>query len=533
MKKLAVVVAAVLAVGGAVWLAGTWMVGKETEKLVHTQIDAANQQAAMQGVKQELVSYERSLTGAKAVTRLVVTNPALAPWLNNTQFTHDIKHGPVLFGKGVHLGVSYWQSHLDLASLSPEAKNFVDKAFAGKEPIVADTTIGFDKVIHSELVLNPIDAKIDESSSTIKLAGALLTADISATEKSGPFSFKADSFELRSPNTTVTLPSIEMQGKAGKVIGGLENVTAKIPQLAILAAGSTQPIKMDVALEASSIEQNGSLQGRTTFNVANIQGQTPTGEAVPVKQFDMKVDYAGFKLDGLKEIQALNAKLESLQERMAVDEAATELPEGQKQQMELAQQAQQISEELLAVVMNKVLEAGKSNLRYDMALTLDKGTIKGITDLTYAGATKPIELNDVLTFGPKDWGRLVTGSLNINADKAAVPADVSMMLAYPLEQKTILDEGGKYQLALKLLGESAELNGSKVEFADLPAKFFPQMPSLSETNDLGLPPDLMKQIEEQGITPEIMQQLEESDDVPKETVEMLKQLQQMNGKAPQ
>ncbi len=47
------------------------------------------------------------------------------------------------------------------------------------------------------------------------------------------------------------------------------------------------------------------------------------------------------------------------------------------------------------------------------------------------------------------------------------------------------------------------------------------------TPDMGIPEDLMKKIEAEGITPEIIQLLEESDDVPKETVEVMKQLQQM------
>lgn len=535
MKKLGVVIAALLVVGGAAWLGGSWWVGKETESIVRAQIDQANQQSAAQGVRQELVSYDRSLLGAEAVTRLIVTDPLMAAWFNNMQFNHQIKHGPVLLANGVSLGVSHWSTRLDTASLPAESKAFVDQAFAGKEPFAAETKIGFDKVMYATASFSPMDARLEEGGATIKWAGAAFTGDISATEKSGPFSFKANSFEVRDANTTFTLPSMDIQGRMGPVAGGLENFTAKLPEISILVAGETQPIKMDLSIDSVTSEQNGAVQGNGSFHVTNIQGKNQQGLDVPVKQVDLKVDYAGFKLEGLKDIQALQAKLQALQEQMQVDEAATELPEGQKQQQQLAQQAQQLTEELLDVVLNKVLQAGQSRLSYDLSLSLDKGKVAGTADLTYAGSAQPLKLNDLMFYGPQDWGRLVKGSLDLNADKAALPEDLGMLMNYPLEQKAIVEESGQYKLKLKLLGESAELNGAPIQFAELPAKFFPQMPSMSEGtgSDLGIPADLMQQIQEQGMTPEIMQQLEESDDVPKETLEMLKQLQQMNGQTPQ
>ena len=522
MKKLSIVIAALLAVGGAAWVGSSWFIGKETESLLKAQLEQSNQQMMASGFKQELVSYERSLFGAKAVTRMSVNEPLIGEWLNNMQFVHEIKNGPVLFSNGVKLGVSHWESHIDTGSLPAKTKAFVDQAFAGKEPLVAYTDIGFDKNISSTLTINPMDGKLDETGTTLKLAGATATGTMSATDKTGPFSLKAEAFELRNADMTFSVPSIEMEGKTAQ-IAGLENFTAKMPNISILAAGETEPVKMDMNIQSSGSEQNGAIQGNGVVQVANIQGKD-----IDLKQVDLKLDYAGLKLEGLQEIQALQAKLQDIQARMLVDETATELPEGQKQQQQLAQEAQQVSEQLLDVILNKVLQAGQSKLRYDLGLTLAKGKSSSVVDLTYAGSDKPIQLNDLMLYGPQDWGKLVRGSIDINADKAIIPEDLGMMLAQPLEQKSIIDENGQYKLQLKLLGDKAELNGTPVEFAELIGKFMPQMPSMGDTANLGIPPDLMKQIEEQGVTPEIMQQLEESDDVPKETLEMLRQLQQMS-----
>jgi len=447
---------------------------------------------------------------------------------------HRINQGPALL---IHLvgaprGVPPGGTPFVLTAFSPpESRGFLKLLSPRQDACGAHTKIGFDKVLHSTMAVNPMDLSLDAGSTQLKFAGASLTAEISAEQNTGPFSLKADAFELRDPNTTFTIPSMEVDGKLGAVVGGLENFNLKAPSISILAAGKTEPVKLDVSAQSTTSEQNGSIQGNGSFQIANIQG----APEIPVKQADLKLDYAGFKLEGLKEIQALQVKMQSLQEQMQVDESATELPEGQKQQQQLEQEMQQATEQILDIILNKVLQAGQSKLRYDLSLTLDKGKVTGLADVTYAGSDKPLTLNDLMLYGPQDWGRLVKGSLSLSADKAAVPEEMVMMLAAPLEQKAIVEANNQYQLDLKLLGEKAELNGTPIEFADLPAKFIQQMPSLPQdaASDLGIPEDLMKQIEEQGMTPEIMQQLEESDDVPKETLEMLKQLQQMNGQTAQ
>ncbi|MEZ5448442.1 MAG: hypothetical protein R3E89_05335 [Thiolinea sp.] len=103
-----------------------------------------------------------------------------------------------------------------------------------------------------------------------------------------------------------------------------------------------------------------------------------------------------------------------------------------------------------------------------------------------------------------------------------------LLLAYPLQKKAFVEQGERYQLELKLQGEQAELNGVPVDFADLPGKFFPQMPAIDEQTSMDIPPDILRQIEANGFTDEIMQQLEESDDVSAETLHLLRQLHQMS-----
>ena len=103
-----------------------------------------------------------------------------------------------------------------------------------------------------------------------------------------------------------------------------------------------------------------------------------------------------------------------------------------------------------------------------------------------------------------------------------------MMLAYPLAQKAMVEQDGQYRLQLKLSGEQAELNGEAVAFEALPGKFFPQMPAIDENSSMGIPPEIMQRIEQEGMSEELLKELEGNKDIPPETQELLKQLQEMS-----
>ncbi len=521
MKKLVLSLVFVLLVGAVGWLGASWWIGQQTEALLRKQLEQANQNANMQGVKQELVSYEGSLLGAKAVTRLQVEHPVLGKWLNNLQIVHDIQNGPMMLRDGMHFGLSHWQSRLDMASLDEQARKFMETAFAGKEPLTAVTDIGFDQMMRTTMDISPLDAALGESGAALKMAGAQISGEFNVDKQSGPVKMNIGAVEWRDQDMTLSLPSVELQGHAEAE--GVGAFAMKAADIKVLPAGETNGLQFDLNMESDSAIQEGSVQGKGKFQVSNVRGMD-TG----FKQFDLTMDYAGLNLEALKQAQVLQGKLQTLQAQMAVDEAATELPEGQKQMEQLGIEAQEVTNQLLDVMLNQVMQAGKSSLRYDLKVALDKGVGSSKVDLLYAGSGKPIQLDDLISYSPQDWGRLLKGSVELAADKAVVPEDLQMMLAYPLAQKAMVEQDGQYRLQLKLSGEQAELNGEAVAFEALPGKFFPQMPAIDENSSMGIPPEIMQRIEQEGMSEELLKELEGNKDIPPETQELLKQLQEMS-----
>ena len=135
----------------------------------------------------------------------------------------------------------------------------------------------------------------------------------------------------------------------------------------------------------------------------------------------------------------------------------------------------------------------------------------------------------------------------IQADKAALPEAAMMFTGALTGQGLLKDEPNQFKLDLKTEGDKVNLNGKEMTVNEFLAQVAPNMGAPSATmpdssalggEDMGLPDDLMKKMQEQGLTPEVMQLIEESDDVPAETKETLKQLQTLQedlkaGKEPQ
>jgi hypothetical protein len=137
------------------------------------------------------------------------------------------------------------------------------------------------------------------------------------------------------------------------------------------------------------------------------------------------------------------------------------------------------------------------------------------------------------SYGANDWAKMMKGKIKLDADKALLPPGTEIMLTPLTEQGLIAMDGEKIKSDIDLAGENVTLNGKPMVFADFVKMLAPAgmgqgaMDGGGDPADLGIPEDLMKKIDAEGITPEIIQLLEESDDVPKETVQLMKQLQQM------
>ncbi len=529
MKKIATLLS-VPVVLLAAWGGSSWYIGQQTEASIRQLIDQQNQQMAGRGVKQELVSYEKSAFGAKAVSKLKFDVPPLNEAIGEVQFVNDIQNGPVFFGGGsaVQFGMSRMTTHLDMAALDDEKRQALKTAFAGQEPFIGHTVVGFSNTGTYNFSMNPL--KLDESGTALTIDGANLSGAYSQ-DMTGTINMHVGKLEMKEPTSKLEIPSMDVEGNVTGVLAGqaLGQFSVKAPQVSVLAEGTTKPVVFDMALKSNSDVKDHEASGSVEFTADNIQGVNDA-----LTRAALKLDFSGLNEDGLKEFGELQAEMQNTLNQTEWNADAMETPEGQKKQQELMQKVSETSNQMVGLLFSKVLKTGKSRLHNVVSAESPKGKFNSDIDLTYTGQGAP-GMTELVSFGPNDWAKIMQGKVTLDADKAMLPEGTEMLLT-PLEQQGLLKvDGAKLKSEAILAGDNVTLNGKQMSFADFLTLLAPDTGAASapegavggDAADLGIPQDLMDKIQKEGLTKENMQLLEESDDVPKETVDMFKQLQQL------
>ncbi|MEN9502414.1 MAG: hypothetical protein RI964_1699 [Pseudomonadota bacterium] len=524
MKKL-ITFLSVPVVLAAAWGGTSWYVGQQTETTLKQLIEQQNQSSSA-GVKQELVSYEKSAFGAKAITKLTFEMPPLKEMIGEVQFINDIKNGPI-FANGV--GMARVKTTLDMESLSADKRQPLTTAFDGKPPFEANTLIGFGGGTSYDVTVNP--AKFAQDGSSVTFDGAQLTGDATA-EMLGKFTLHMGKVEGKEANSQFTVPSADMNGNITGLVAGqaLGTFDVKVPQVSVLAEGTTEPFIFDLNVKTASDIKNNELEGNVIVQMDNIKG---VKDALSKVQYT--VDVKGMNADGLKEIGTLQADMQNAVDQMTWNADAMETLEGQKKQQELMDKISKTGEQMLNTVFSKVLKTDKSQMHLNFAAESAKGKANADVNLVYAGTGTP-DMMQLATYGANDWAKMVKGKLLLDIDKGILPEGAEMMVTPVVQQGFLVQDGDKFKGELNLAGETVTLNGKQMPFTDLLQQFLPGMGAANAGNatlspkagsDLGIPDDLMQKMQKEGMTPEVMQMLEESDDVSPETLKMLKELQQM------
>lgn len=525
MKKL-VTLLSVPVVLLVAWGGTSWYIGQQTETTLKQFIEQQNQASAQSGIKQELVSYEKSALGATAITKLTMDLPPLSD-LGEIQFINEISNGPVFIGGGspVQFGTARIHTQLDMAALDAEQREWLTTAFAGKAPLEGHTVIGFGGNTVYNFTTNPL--QVDQDGTTAQMDSITLSGT-SAPDMTGKISMQAGKIEIKDATAQFTLPSMQLEGDMTGMIGGqaLGTFDLKMPGVSILAEETTVPVSFDLAMQTDSGITDNELAGKVAMQATNIQGADDT-----LNKLDFKLDVSGLDVAGVQELGKLQAELQSVQNQMLWSAEAMETPEGQQKQQELMTQLTDTTGKVVETLFAKVLKTDKSRLHTTLLAESPKGKLNADVDLTYTGKTAP-DMMALASYGPNEWATLMKGKMTLDADKALLPPGSEMMLTPLSEQGLLKLEGEKITSAIELAGENVTLNGQQMSFADFVNMLAPpgmDQGMMEEGGDpnMGIPEDLMKKIEAEGLTPEIIQLLEESDDVPKETIEIMKQLQQM------
>lgn len=385
---LAVAVPAVLGVG---WLGATWWTSQQTEALVRQQIEQANvllEKRQVQGLKEELVSYERGLLGAKAVIRLKVDNPLFSKWLNNLQFEHAIKHGPIILQDGLHFALSDWQSHLNLSQVDAATRQWLATAFAGKAPLEAKTVVGFDREAHSEVQFSPL-AFDDAPNGRLKVAKASISADIDTETQAGPFHVQLDGVEFGRDSQT-TIPLFTVNGEMRSAQSGQVTLQAKDITFNGTDDANKQKVQVDLNANFDSNEEGDSLNSKGDLTVNNIRLTGIKSLDFTPQQLTLEGDLSGFNLKGLEHIQQLSTETQKIMQQLqpaATGETGEYDVDASDKDLEKTKQAQaalqNLALQMVDVLLVEVLQPGKSHLSYGLKFVSDKGEGSGLVEANY------------------------------------------------------------------------------------------------------------------------------------------------------
>jgi uncharacterized protein YdgA (DUF945 family) len=534
MKKIVTLLSIPVALA-VVWGGASWYIGQQTETLVKDQMAKSNELLAKSGVKQELVSYEKGLSSSKAISKIKFDNPMLAQTFGDLQIVNEIQNGPIFFGggSGISTGLSRWKTTLDTQVLPAETQQKIKEVFEGRPPFEANTIVGFGNTASYVINVNPVIVK-ENGETVLSVAGVTAEGVSDTQDYTGTMHLQMGKLVAGKPGENLTIPTLEANADVKGLIATqiLGTVDLKAPKISIQAQGLPEPATFDINVKTDTQQQNNDINSKFALNADNI---TIKGLPNSLTNASYTVDMQGLNVAGLEEVGKIQGELQNLQSQIEWNAEAMETPDGQKKQQEIITQMGQISEKLLNTIFAKVLQTDKTQIHQVLNLVNEKGKINADVNVTYTGKQAP-KLNELASFTPNDWAKLMKAAVNIQADKAALPEAANMFTGMLTGQGLLKDEANQFKLDLKTNGDKVNLNGKEMTLDEFLAQVAPNLgasgaaaPDSSALGgeDMGLPADLMQKVKEQGLTPEVMQLIEESDDVPAETKETFKQLQAM------
>ncbi|MEZ5477864.1 MAG: DUF945 family protein [Thiolinea sp.] len=530
MKKGLILLLITGVLGAGAWLGSTWWIGVQTEQWVkqHWPAPASVSRAQDKTPVLQLLSYERSLLGAQARTVLDVRDTPLDAWVDELPLRHEIRHGPLWWradDRRMQAGLLDWHTQLDLEALDSAVLEQLVELFAGQPPLQVQAQLDFEQWVNLQADLSGFMALTSDGEGEIRLAGAQARGRFQLDTPQaqpllvnfGQLDINNSEVSLRFPDLQVSLPDILRQDATRS------GFSFQAAQVEWQPAAFGTPIRFDLQGDSFNHFPDQDLQGELRLVLNRVQGLD-----YPLQEFQARVEYGGLHHTSLQRLRHLQNRVHDLQAQLDWLFEEAELPETQRRMLELERQLDQAAVELLEALFHQTLQAGRSQLSYQLRVDSGQGRIEHQATLDYAGAPRPLHLQDLMRFGLQDWAQLWRGDMTLHADRAALPVGLERWLRYPLRQQALLEQDGQYSLELQLQGDNVQLNGEAMDYVELAGRFSRQPPALTEDANAGIPPDILAMIEQQGLSNEVMQQLEESDDVSADALDMLRQLQEMS-----
>ncbi len=467
MKKLIISILALLIILGLGWGIATSMLSNSTEEKLTERIAWFNTyfnkalrnnlpEEANFGfddeVKISLKDYKKGFLGSEGVINIqpVIATAEEAP--QTIELKLAITHGPLLWRPGNDspsaFGVSAAKLELLTDNLPSEVQAQLRAWFADKPPFTVDILQGFGRKTAFDFNSNALNYQDDESnfslaplgikgSVQVQGNGADAIYEVPSTLEMGKttlsFDNQADSFSLENVKGKNNMRI----NQSGHIIYNESDIS--IPGISIGSDELPVPISFNLTLQSKD-ERNAEDIGQGNLQINITELLTPF---LPSSDVIMTLNYAGLNITALEELEE---KLQTNDENEFEDEA--------------------LLNETIATVFKEVLRAGESKLDTSLKLQNKLGQSSLAIGVNYKGEPTGKTLDSVAALEellPQDWANMLHGEIDFSFDRDLFPMAALFLQGQPF----IIPEGEmKYVMNLKMNGNTYELNGKQMDFAE-------------------------------------------------------------------
>ena len=365
-----------------------WYFGASAQQTLKTYIEHNSKTGKRSLYLLELISYKKTVFGAKASIKVSSDIPLIAEKLGEIKLNARLLNGPLFVTKnGISTGRFRWFMRVDEASLSGAEKDSFRAIFADTPPYIIVRS-DFEGNLHYSAKLPASFARIDmtgiydlaknEHNGKLKIkdfhydfpptqiSAEALDIDYRLTEKHQAVADAAEESLSASTSTSTSTSS-------SALLSATKTIKASIPHLQLKLNG-IKPISL--ALESNS-KISLSAQQLNAFSKVTLKQLGKSD--IPVEKANLSLLLKNLSSEGFLRFNQLQAELDNLRQQVQWSlQEKGEYPEGQDQIWQLYNRIDEDSERMPSILLNDLFNKDSLiQFRVEATNHADKSELRG------------------------------------------------------------------------------------------------------------------------------------------------------------
>lgn len=378
MKKLILSAVMICLLIVIVWGVTVWYLGERSELEFKNAVLNNTQMAGEKLFRAELLSYRKTLLGAKASLRISSDIAMINERMGDLLIEAELLNGPLFIEKsGVSIGSARWVLKIDEENLAPEVLENLYGLFENSLP-TATIRIDFDKKAH---YWGRADSIVFQS---------IITGLYDLETEGNRGSILIDKVTYGAVPNQITAEKIKISYQHQKAITSNYKpgtTSILIPGLKINHKDLQTPLSFSLKSNSNIYSKNNYLNGFIKVNLINNTSSQTTQES-PFNNAEISLLFKGVSSNGFIGLSEAKAEIDNLrQQTQWVLQENGELPEGQDQIWQLYDQIDILSKQLPQLLINEVFDPEKLKIAFEIKAHNNSGTSSLVGDLKFTDKT--------------------------------------------------------------------------------------------------------------------------------------------------